>query len=96
MVRGSHPGTRRWRSEQRPGRADGEESGNHPWALLSAEQMVEADFDPPIDARNLSRTGVAVAGVHDVAQRLQALGEKPRALNDPHHNRSTGDAIQYP
>jgi hypothetical protein len=58
--------------------------------------MVEVDFDPSTDARDLSRADVALAGVDDVAQRLQALGEKPRALNDPHHNRSTGDAIQYP
>src|SRR6266446_30654 len=53
---------------------------SRPYVVRSSEKMVEADFDPPADPRNFSRADVALAGVHDVAQRLQALGQKPRRL----------------
>src|SRR5207247_752323 len=54
-----------------------------PCLVRSSEQMVEADFDPAGDPCNFRRVEVALAGVDDVAQRLQALAEKPRRLAVP-------------
>src|SRR4029077_7162752 len=51
-----------------------------PCVVRSSEKMVEAGFGPATDARHVSRTAGVLASVHDVAQRLQALGEEPRRL----------------
>jgi hypothetical protein len=73
------------------------------WELVF--EGVDDRFDPlpdPAD-RRLGSTLATSAGPtslspawtlsHNACKRSV---RNPRALNDPHHNRSTGDAIQYP